>query len=188
MARPMPTAVSVIRAVGSAGIIVIALAWLWRIDLPVWLGAPIWAFVILAVVGTIGQTVSKLRREPAPSPTGGAPEMIEIGQVGQQWIHVLKLLRDHSVIEKRHELPTRGSSHRCRSRSRRGRGSHPATDRTWRRRSARRLRPVVRRLTTRTLAPKPALSLGLVRLGRLRRDRSAGYFGVPGLERGSIGS
>jgi hypothetical protein len=34
--------------------------------------------------------------------------MIEIGNVGQQWIHVVKVLRDNSVIVDPHELPRDG--------------------------------------------------------------------------------
>jgi hypothetical protein len=104
MNRSVRTTLNAIRAVGGAGIVVIVLAWLSRIDLPVWLGALLWSFVILAVIGTIGQIVETLRRKPTPAPTGEASEQIEIGEVGQQWIQVVKVLRDHSVIEKPSDL------------------------------------------------------------------------------------
>jgi carbamoylphosphate synthase small subunit len=64
----------------------------------------VWTLAILAVIGTIGRVVERLRRPAVSPPTGQESEQIEIGEISEQWIQVVKILRDHQVIEKPHEL------------------------------------------------------------------------------------
>jgi len=158
MTRSFRTVVNVICAVGGVAIIAIALTWLSRIDLPVWLGALIWSFVILAAIGTIGQIVETRRRKPVSFPTSEASEQIEIGEVSQQWIHVVKVLRDHSVIEKPHELPREDSPIVLAVDPGEVEVVIRATDRTWRRRPARRPRSIGGGLAAR-LSPVPDASV-----------------------------
>ena len=67
----------------------------------------VWALVILAVVGLAGQSLTRLRR-PSVRPLTHEPQPVEIGDVGRQWIQVVKVLRDHSVIERPRDLPRNG--------------------------------------------------------------------------------
>lgn len=95
------------RVAGEAGVVALLLAGLLWADLPAWLEGLLWALVVLAIVGVIGQLVMSATRRPTPpppSPTVLSRESLEIGDVGDRWIQVVKVLRDHLVIDAPRDL------------------------------------------------------------------------------------